>query len=138
MSDVSNFGVLRFKFKKEFESKNEMYMFIKDFLGEPDEVEYKSNWNGKEFIKTDEVDFFSYSEKVGSYSVISDDDGLWYLDYHLINSGANYQDLYVSLDLDNLNDIKLKTFDKFPNLLYDNCKVKIFEWYTGCDIPVDF
>ena len=85
MSDVSNFGVLRFKFKKEFESKNEMYMFIKDFLGEPDEVEYKSNWNGKEFIKTDEVDFFSYSEKVGSYSVISDDDGLWYLDYHLIN-----------------------------------------------------
>ena len=138
MSDVSNFGVLRFKFKKEFESKNEMYMFIKDFLGEPDEVEYKSNWNGKEFIKTDEVDFFSYSEKVGSYSVISDDDGLWYLDYHLINSGANYQDLDVSLDLEKLNDIKSKTFDKFPNLLYDSCKVKIFEWYTGCDIPVDF
>lgn len=49
-----------------------------------------------------------------------------------------YQDLYVSLDLDNLNDIKLKTFDKFPNLLYNSCKVKIFEWYTGCDIPVDF
>ena len=138
MSDLYNYGVLRFKFKKEFESKNEMYMFIKDFLGEPDEVAYKSNWNGKEFIKTDEVDFFSYSEKVGSYSVISDDDGIWYLYYHLINSGVNYQDLDVSLDLDNLNDIKLKTFDKFPNLLYDSCKVKIFEWYTGCDIPVDF
>lgn len=134
MSEVRSYRVLRFKFKKEFSNTNEMYTFIKDFLGEPDEVDYKSSLDDK----TDEVDYFSYKEKVGSYSVVSDNNGLWYLDYHLIESCENYQDLDVSLDLDELNSIKCKTFDKFPNLLYDSCKLKVFEWYTGCDMPVDF
>ena len=89
-------------------------------------------------METDEICYFSYEEKAGNYSIRIDDDENKYLDYHLIDSDTNYQDLYVSLDLDNLNDIKLKTLDKFPNLLYNSCKVKIFEWYTGCDIPVDF
>ena len=138
MSDVSNFGVLRFKFKKKYKSLNDFYNEVKEILGEPDELRYKSNWNGEGFVETDEICYFSYEEKVGNYFIRIDGDENKYLDYHLIDSDTNYQDLYVSLDLDNLNDIKLKTFDKFPNLLYDNCKVKIFEWYTGCDIPVDF
>lgn len=125
--EVFIFGVLRFKFKKKYKSLNDFYNEVKEILGEPNELRYKSNWNGKEFVKTDEICYFSYEEKAGNYSIRIDDENK-YLDYHLIDSDTNYQDLYVSLDLDNLNDIKLKTFDKFPNLLYDSCKVKIFEW----------
>ena len=138
MSDVSNFGVLRFKFKKKYKSLNDFYNEVKEILGEPDELRYKSNWNGKEFVETDEICYFSYEEKAGNYSIRIDGDENKYLDYHLIDSDTNYQDLYVSLDLEKLNDIKSKTLNKFPNLLYSDCKLKIFEWYTGCDMPIDF
>lgn len=139
MSDVKNYGALRFKFTREFKSTNEMYHFIRGILGEPVDIDYVSNWNGSEFVTTDEVEHFEYPFKKGSYVVLKgDSDDVWYLDYLLLDMCDNYQDLEVSLDLEELNNIRLKTLDKFPNSISDECKIKIVEWYTCSEMPVNF
>lgn len=139
MSDVKNYGALNFKFSKKFEDFNEAYNVLRGVLGEPSIVEYESYWDGKEFVKTDKVEYFSYGEKKGSYVVYKDDfSDDWYLDYLIIDLDENYQDLSIFIDLNKLNSIKDEVVSKLPDILFNECRLKVFEWYTGTDIPTTF
>lgn len=136
MSEMRSYCAIRFKFTKNFADMNEMYNFIRNILGEPKEICYKSNWTGEEFVKTDEVEYFEYSEEKGNY-VIQHGDG-WYLDYMLDDSRECYEDIDVSLDFNELIEIRNKTLEKFKGCISDECKLKVFEWYDGTDMPVNF
>lgn len=141
MSTVMSYSAVRFKFKPKFNSVHEMYEFITYYLGEPNCVDYVSEWNNDEntYIPTEEVEYFSYFETKGSYVTVYDyNTGDWYLDYMLEDSVESCDDMNVSVSFDELANIRNKTFEKFKGCLEEDCKLKIFEWYTGCDMPIDF
>lgn len=141
MSTVMCYSAVRFKFSKKFGSVNEMYLFIKELLGEPDNKEFKCNWDevSKGFKYTSDVEHFRYEEIEGKYVVLqSYQTGEWYLDYLLETPAESCDDINVSVSLDRLMEIKEKTFSKFIDCLEEDCKLKVYEWYTGCDMPVDF
>lgn len=141
MSTVMSYSAVRFRFNKEFSSTHEMYEFIKTYLGEPNRVAYKLEWSEvkKKFIVTNEIEHFSYLERKGEYVVLqSYETGDWYLDYMLEDSVESNDDLNISISLSKLKDIERSTRERFVGCLEEGCKLKIFEWYTGCDMLVNY
>lgn len=85
------------------------------------------------------IEYFNYKTVKGNYTIVHDyESNVYYLDYLLITPHESLDDANLSLSLSELNDIKTKTVKKFLNNVSEDCKVKFFEWYTGCDMPVDF
>lgn len=66
------------------------------------------------------------------------DTGNWYLDYLLAKPSESCDDCDITISLSELNEIYNKTKERFKGYLEEECKVKVYEWYTGCDMPVEF
>lgn len=83
MSDIYNVAVLRFRLASSNITTNQALNLFRGMLGEPKEIEYKSEWNGETFVVTDKVDYFLYDSKKGKYVPRQADNGDWFLDYLL-------------------------------------------------------
>lgn len=136
MSQVYNIAVLRFSLNFKEMSTNQAYNIFKGILGEPEEVEYELEWNGDDFVSTDNISSFSYPCKKGSYVPRQADNGVWYLDYLLDEERASCDGLDISESLEDLKKIENKTYDMFPIHVERGCKLKVYDWYSGSDMPV--
>lgn len=139
MSEMRSHASLRFKFKKSYESADELLKELRGILGEPEVIDYESEWNGEAFVDTAVVENFQYKEVAGNYIVVRNyTSGEFFLDYLLTTPCDSCDDINISLDFDELQKIMEMTLCKFPDLVEEKCMIKIFEWYNGCDMPVDF
>lgn len=138
MSDVRNESLIRFKFNeetcKEFNTWDKMYYFIKSFLNEPNEIEYKYIKVNNEYIKSDIIDYFSYNKEKNKYS-IKRENKIWYLDYHIISSEYSCDDFFTSISVEELNKVIENTYVLFGKRV-ENPKVISYQWYTGCEEPI--
>lgn len=136
MSDIYNVAVLRFRLASSNITTNQALNLFRGMLGEPKEIEYKSEWNGETFVVTDKVDYFLYDNKKGKYVPRQADNGDWFLDYLLDGEKESSDGLTISESLDNLKQIEVETYNNFSTQLKRGCKLKVYDWYSGSDMPV--
>lgn len=138
MSDMRNYGCLRFKLK-EGATWNSWYEYLRKRLGEPKQVEYKSEWvtSLKKFERTDEIEYFCYGHGADAYEIVCSDEGIFYLDYILYNE-LDDGDMSVKLSMGNLSDMVLSTREIFGDAIVGEPMLLLYNWYTGSEMPVDF
>lgn len=108
-------------------------------MGEPTEIEHESKWIDEKWVSTDEVVHFQYDDTKGNYNIRQDcETGEWYIDYLLDDHKESCDDVNVSIGLDELISIREKTLNKFSGIISEECKIKVYDWYSGCDMPIEF
>lgn len=139
MSDMRTEGVVRFKIVENVDNLTEFYNRIQPILGDARYLDYKDNWNGVEYVKTEEIEHFSYSRVENTFIVCYDyNNGNWYVDYILASGLQGEDDLKITLGLDELMNIRDKAVALFGSMICPICKIVVYDWYTGSDEPIYF
>lgn len=140
MGTVMEMAILRFKMKSGFSSKSNVLEKVRGVLGEPETIEYDMEWNSskEQFESTSEVAYFSYPQVKCGYNIVWDEDDNYYLDYYLDYPHESLDDTNFSIDVGYLNSKVSEILEKFGSLVLPEARLKVFCWYTGCDMPVEW
>nr|WP_156736351.1 hypothetical protein [Mycobacterium sp. E3298] len=129
MSHTEYKTVIRAKIEGlEGKSKNEVYEFFKDILGE---AKWIDEYDG-------EIERFSYEDKPGNFVAIQEyKSKQWGVDYILAH-GSDYSDgSDVNLSMEEIGGCCRLLNEKF-GVKESECRLVSYSWYNGGDEPINF
>lgn len=137
MSSMKSYIALRYRFIDDLDSWTKLYNVVRTALREPDHVEYRNIWNGKNFDCTNEITYFWLES--GSWRVYRTEDEVFVIDYVFRDdylSGFDVDAMFsMSMLQTKMEEIKGSVLGEW---LYPVPKFTFNVYYSGCEVPVNW